>query len=116
MAAGDVERKVALLLEHGVRADRRAAEKFVAHSRLQRLGVADYQHRIELLRMYGCALDAVHAELFRYGLLTKLLPMLAYLEHHRYAPSFLSPAGCESLLLLLIMSLRKCVRMLKVRD
>ena len=52
MAADDVERKVALLLEHGVRADRRAAEAFVACSSCSACGVADYQHRIELLRMY----------------------------------------------------------------
>ena len=65
MAAGDVERKVALLLEHGVRKTRRAAEMFVAHRDLQRFDVADYQHRIELLRMYGCALDAVYAESFQ---------------------------------------------------
>ena len=94
MAASDVERKVALLQEHGVRRTRGAAEKFVTHSLLQRPGVADHQHRIELLRMYGCALDAVYAELFKYGLLTRLLPMLAYLERHKYAPNFLPPAGC----------------------
>ena len=102
VAAGDVERKVALLLEHGVRKTRRAAEMFVAHRALQRLDVADYQHRIELLRMYGCPLDAVYSALFKYGLLTRLLPMFAYLEHHQYAPSCLPPAGCESRLLLLI--------------
>ena len=71
---------------------------FVAHRDLQCFDVADYQHRIELLRMYGCALDAVYAGLFKNGLMTRLLPLLAYLEHHKYAPS-LRPPGCENPLL-----------------
>ena len=106
VAAGDAERKVALLLEHGVRNTRRAAEKFVAHRNLQRFDVADFQHRIELLRMYGCALDAIYARMFQHGLMTKLLPLLAYLEQHKYAPTLLPPS-CETLLLFLIMSLPK---------
>ena len=85
LAADDVERKVALLLEHGVRADRSAAEKFVAAHELQRLGVADYQHRIELLRMYGCPLEGVDVQLFRLGLRTTLLPLLAFLSKHKCA-------------------------------
>ena len=80
-----MERKVALLLEHGVRADRRAAEKFIAHRDLQRLNVADLQHRIELLRLYRCRLDAVHADLFAHGVMTRLLPLLAYLDKHQCA-------------------------------
>ena len=84
-----MERKVALLLEHGVRADRRAAEKFIAHRRLQRLDVADLQHRIEMLRMYRCRLDAVHSDLFKYGVMTRLLPLLAFLDKHQCAPFLL---------------------------
>ena len=87
---------------------RRAAEMFVAHRDLQCFDVADYQHRIELLRMYGCALDAVYAGLFKNGLMTRLLTLLAYLEHHKYA-SNLRPPGCENpLLFVLLRSRVKC--------
>ena len=92
MAADDVERKVTLLLEHGIRTDRSAAESFVRYSKLQRLDAVDYQHRIELLRMYRCRLDAVHLHLFVYGLMTKLLPLLAFLDKHQCAPC----RRCES--------------------
>ena len=43
-AAGDAERKVALLLEHGVRADHSAAQKLAAARELRLLGVAEFQH------------------------------------------------------------------------
>ena len=62
---------MALLLEHGVRADRSAAEQFVASPPLQHLDAAGYQHRIELLRMYNCPLDTVWSDTFQYGLKTK---------------------------------------------
>ena len=76
---------MALLLEHGVRADRRAAERFAAARGLQRLSVADYQHRTELLRMYGCALDGADVLLFLLGLKTTFLPLLAFLCKHKCA-------------------------------
>ena len=85
MAADDAERKVALLLEHGVRADRRAAERFAAARDVQRLGVADYQHRIELLRMYGCARDSVPINWFCADLQSRMLPLLAFLVKHECA-------------------------------
>ena len=83
MAADDKERKVALLLEHGVRADRSAAQKFVADARSQHFDEADYQHRIELMRMYDCHLDTIAVELFRDGFKTILLPLLAFLDNHK---------------------------------
>ena len=76
---------MALLLEHGVRADRRTAKTFAAASGMRRLSVADYQHRIELLRMYGCPLDGVDVLLFPRGLRTTLLPLLAFLSKHKCA-------------------------------
>ena len=81
-SADDLERKVALLLEHGLRTDRPAAQKFAASSPLRSFTVADYQHRIELLRMYGCPLDKVTVTLFRRGLATRMLPLLAFLDKH----------------------------------
>ena len=48
-SADDAERKVALVLEHGLRPNRRAAEAFVAVPRRQRFKLADYQQRIEAL-------------------------------------------------------------------
>ena len=83
--ADDEERKVALLLETGVRADRNAAEKFIASPHLQHLDEADYQHRIELLRLYGCPLEGVSVLTFRSGLKSMLLPLLGFLAHHRCA-------------------------------
>ena len=54
-----MERKVALLLEHSVRVNHRAAEKLVAAAReLRPLDVAGFQHRIELLRMFDCSVQA----------------------------------------------------------
>ena len=76
---------MALLLEHGVRADRIAAETFVAHTHLQHFDEADYQHRIELLRMYNCRLDTIYVNLFSDGFVTKLLPLLAFLDSHKCA-------------------------------
>ena len=89
VAADDAERKVALLLEHGVRADRRAAEDFAAAPALRRLSVAGFQHRIELLRMYGCALNSFPVNWFRADLQSRMLPLLAFLVKHECA----SPSG-----------------------
>ena len=81
----EAERKVALVLEHGLRADRAAAERFVAHRHLQRLDVTDFQRRVELFRMYGCSLNKVDAMPFSLGLRTRLLPLLAFLRKHECA-------------------------------
>ena len=88
-AAGDDERKVALLLEHGVRADRSAAERFVADHHLQRMDLTECMHRIEFLRMYSVPLKTVGVRFFaNFGLKTTMLPWLAYLENHRHALNF----------------------------
>ena len=80
--AVDVERKVALLLEHGIRADRQAAERLVSAHGLRHYELSDYQQRIELLLMYGCPLEAMDCMVFRSGLKTKALPLLAFLDKH----------------------------------
>ena len=86
-AAGDDERKVALLLDQGVRADRSGAERFAADVDLQRLDLSDCMRCIELLRMYSMPLKTVGVLCFgQFRLKTTMLPMLAYLESHRRAP------------------------------
>ena len=75
--ADGAEGKVALVLEHGLRADRAAAEVLVASSKLRSCTLADYQQRIEALSMYGWPLGSVYiATLYRP--LAQLLPRLAY--------------------------------------
>ena len=83
--AVDVERKVALLLEHGVRADRLAAERLVADDKLRLFAASDFQQRIELLRLYGFPLEAVDRTVFCRRLKSTLLPLLAFLDKHGYA-------------------------------
>ena len=81
----DAERKVALVLSHGLRAHRRAAEAFVASPTLQRYALADYQQRIETLRLYSRPLASVPFEWFRRGLTSNILPRLVYVSAHAYA-------------------------------
>ena len=76
---------MALVLEHGLRADRPAAEALVARSKLQRSTLADYQQRIEALRMYGWPLAGVGVSVLCRSV-RALLPRLAYLAAHAYAP------------------------------
>ena len=85
--ADDADGKVALVLEHGLRHDRRAAEAFVATPRLQRFTLADYQQRIEALRMYGRPLAGVPVHWFGRGLKTTMLPRLAFVDSHACAPT-----------------------------
>ena len=84
-ATGASERKVALVLEQGVRTDWRAARAFVKSSKLQRLSLANYQHRIELLRMYGYAVDGVPVTVFGRPLKTYLVPRFAFIRKHACA-------------------------------
>ena len=75
--ADDAEGKVALVLEHGLRADRAAAENLVTSVQLRGLTLADYQQRIEVLSMYGWPLASVYTATL-YRPLAQLLPRLAY--------------------------------------
>ena len=89
-SADDAESKVALVLEHGLRPDRRAAEAFMAGPRLQRLTLAECQQRIEALRMYGRPLAGVPLRWFLSGLNTVMLPRLAFIDSHACAPTSFS--------------------------
>ena len=80
---------MALLLEHGVRANNSAAEKLTAAHPLRPFGVADFQHRIELLRMFDCSVQAP-VYVFKRSLLSHLLPLLAYLAKHECVSHTLS--------------------------
>ena len=90
------ERKVELVLEQGVRADRRAADAFVASSTLQRLTLADYQHRIEALRMFGYSVASVPVRVFHRGLVSYLLPRFAFVREHACAPCCAALSMCHS--------------------
>ena len=77
---------MALVLEHGLRADRAAAEALVASPTLQRLTLAGYQQRVEALRMYGWPLGSAGTFVLHNRSLTQLLPRLAYVAVHACAP------------------------------
>ena len=82
MPTGDDDvRKIALVLAHGLRADQTAASAFVAAPVLQHLTVADYQQRVEALRMFGCVLPGFKVEAFGCALLTDSLPKLVFRRH-----------------------------------
>ena len=85
----DVERKVALVVEHGIRAGRVAAAAFVASPKLQRLTLADYQQHIEALRMYRCRMASVNVIAFMMGLQSTILPRLQFVAMHAYVPLFM---------------------------
>ena len=85
-SADDAERKVALVLEHGLRPNRRAAEAFMASPRRQRLTLAGCQQRVEALRMYGRPLAGVPVQWFEVDLKTVMLPRLAFIDSHACAP------------------------------
>ena len=80
----DVERKVAFVLEHGLRARRCAAEAFVAANTgtMQQLTLADYQQRTEALRMHGWPLSDIWARAFCGGLTQRMLPRLVFVAEH----------------------------------
>ena len=73
------------MLEHGLRADRAAAEKLVASPQLQKLTLVGYQQRVEALRMYGWPLGSAGVEVLRRPL-AQLLPRLAYVAAHACVP------------------------------
>ena len=77
---------MAFVLSHGVRKDRRAAEAFVTSNTLRRLTLANYQHRVEALCMYGHTAVDVPVHVFRRGLSSCLLPRLAFVRKHACAP------------------------------
>ena len=85
LPADDVERKVALVLEHGLRPDRSAAEAFVVAFGLKCLALADYQQRIETLRMFGRTLAGLPVQAFRSGVKTTLVPRLTFVSEHACA-------------------------------
>ena len=83
--ADEAERKVALVLEHGVRSKQSAAEAFVASPRLARLSLSDYQQRIEALRLFAPPLVGVGVEGFSRGIKSAMMPRLAFVQTHACA-------------------------------
>ena len=83
--ADEDERKVALVLEHGLRSEQIAAEAFVASSSLGRLSLTNYQQRIEALRLFGHPLVGVGVESFSRGLKSITIPRLVFVQTHACA-------------------------------
>ena len=83
--ADDAERKVALVLEHGIRSERSAAQVFVASRKLARLSLADYRQRIEVLCLFGHALVDVGVHSFGRGLESTMMPRLVFVQTHACA-------------------------------
>lgn len=81
----DANAKVEFVLEHGLRDDRRRAEKFVAAYRMDTLSVADFRQRAELLRMFGRPLKGVPVVWWSAGLSTTMVPRLAFVAKHACA-------------------------------
>ena len=77
--------KVAFVLDHGLRADPRAATAFVTSKHLQPLTLAGFQQRVEVLRMFGHPTAGVPVHFFRHSIVSHMLPRLAYIKKHAYA-------------------------------
>ena len=92
--ADATERKamVALVLDQGLRPDLQSAERFVASTRLRRLALADYQQRVEALRLHNVPLANVAVLVFSKRLKKWIVPRLAFLAVHACAPACYSPA------------------------
>ena len=84
---GDAEQKVAFVLEHGLRADRTAAERLLADVHLQRRTLLDLQQNVEVLRMYGYPLADVGRDLLRRRIRSTLIPRLEFVAFHACALS-----------------------------
>ena len=82
MPTVDAERKVAFVLKHGLRAERRTAEAFVASTQISRFTLADYQQRVEAMRVFGWPLEGLNLRLFCRRLTSHTLPRLLYVAQH----------------------------------
>ena len=67
-----------LMLEHGIRADRAAAERLVAARSLRRLSLTALRQRVEVLRMYGQQLSSVTTVVLTRGIKSNLVPRLEF--------------------------------------
>ena len=75
--ADETASKVALALETGLRPNQRSASRFVASPKLRRLTLANYQQRVEALRMYGISACGLWLTTFQASVSTTWLPRLA---------------------------------------
>ena len=80
----ETDARVAFVLDHGLRADPRAAAAFVASKQLQHLTLTGFQQRAELLRMYGHPPAGVPVDFFRQSIFSQMLSRLAYIDKHAY--------------------------------
>ena len=83
LSPGDeAERKVALVLEHGLRANRAAAERLLSRKMLQDIPFAGWQQRVEALRMYGRPLAKASMHTLRREIKSALVPRLEFVAAH----------------------------------
>ena len=82
MTTGDAERKVAFVLEHRMRTEHRTAEAFIASFKARHFTLADYQQRVQALRMFGGPLEGIPICVFCVGLTTLMIPRLVYVANH----------------------------------
>ena len=81
------ERKVALVLEAGLRADRPAAERLLADCFLRHRSLAGWQQHVEALRMYNYSLASVGSNSLRLAIRSSLIPRLEFVALHACAAS-----------------------------
>ena len=84
---------VALVLEAGLRPNQCSASKFVASPKLHHLTLANYQQRIETLRMYGISASKIWLTTFQASVSTMWLPRLTFVAACAYAPSQLAQSS-----------------------
>ena len=87
---------MALVLEAGLRANRRAAERLLADSVLRRRSLAGWQQHVEALRMYGYPLAGVWGRALHVELRSAMIPKLEFVAVHACA-SFSTHVGAHLL-------------------
>ena len=81
-----------LVLEHGLRADRAAAERLVATRRLRRMSLTGLQQRVEVLRMYDQPLASATSVVLTSGIKSALVPRLEFVAVYTCASR-----GCNAI-------------------
>ena len=83
--ADEEERKVALVLAAGLRADRRTAEILLNDKDVRRRSLAGWRQHVEALRMYNYPSSNVSVHTLRLGLKTNFVPRMEFVALHACA-------------------------------
>ena len=73
------------MLEHGLRADRAAAERFMATRDMRRMSLTGLRQRVAALRMYDQPLAGIKPKTIDSGVKSKLVPRLEFQAVHACA-------------------------------